>query len=425
VGNEAKDDQPSIVNQLKVVAHPSAPDKATRTFHLKASSDEQERLSITEEMVEMVASKMTEAAMPEISDKLADISDVFATPPASSEPPILPSDMDVEPTLSWPIIDSTLSTEEVPTQKAEPEIKKKKEAHILYELISDDGFYAQSNSLSAVWQKLLDAVQDARLAFKMEPLYNGCLKSVDERNLQLTGLHHHAIINLLEQLPNADCFSDYTFRYRANRDRESAEKLITGSTFGCVRAAPFNGRVPYDMFGWLASQYRPRPQLAVRQIADQEGQPPGRRVTNFELLPMTVRFKHLRQVAKNSVGVYRSHIHGRGLFCKRDIEVKNKKDSFCNYLTCYFNPSLVIYSVARWWSSMLDRSFVPFFAINGRKNTKRKEWAVTCSELTSKRWSTPRFTGMRPGSSITLARYVWPYFISLKWERTCLILSNT
>jgi hypothetical protein len=166
VGNEAKDDQPSIVKQLKVVAHPSAPDKAPRTFHLKASSDEQERLSITEEMVEMVSSRMTEAAVPEMSDKLADITDVFATPPASSEPPILPSDLDVEPNLSWPIIDSTLSTEEAQPQKAEPEIRKKKEAHILYELVSDDGFYAQSNSLSAVWQKLLDAVQDARLAFK-------------------------------------------------------------------------------------------------------------------------------------------------------------------------------------------------------------------------------------------------------------------
>jgi hypothetical protein len=326
VGNEEKDDQPSIVQQLKVVAHPSAPDKATRTFHLKASSDEQERLSITEEMVEMVASRLTEAAVPEISDKLADISDVFATPPASSEPPILPSDMDVE-SVSWPIIDSTLSTEEAqPQPQAEPEIRKKKEAHILYELVSDDGFYAQSNSLSTVWQKLLDAVQDARLAFKMEPLYNGCLKSVEDRNLHLTGLHHHAIINLLEQLPNADCFPDYTFRYRAHRDRESAEKLITGSMFGCVRAAPFNGRVPYDMFGWLASQYRPRPQLSVRSVVDPEGtQATGRRVTNFELLPMTVRFKHLRQVAKNSVGVYRSHIHGRGLFCKRDIEVGKKK----------------------------------------------------------------------------------------------------
>lgn len=324
VENETKEDPPLIVQQLKVVAHPSAPEKATRTFHLKASSDHQERLSITEAMVEMVSSRMTEAT-PELPNKLTDISDVFATPPASSEPPILPSDMDAEP-VSWPVIDSTLPAEEV-HQKTAPDTGTKKEAHILYELVSDDGFYAQSNSLSAVWQKLLDAVQDARLALKMEPLYNGCLKSIDERNLHLTGLHHHAVINLLEQLANADHFPNYAFRYRANRDRESVEKLITGSTFGCVRASPFNGRVPYDMFGWLASQYRPRPQLSVR-TADQDGtqqSAAGRRVTNFELLPMTVRFKHLRQTAKTSVGVYRSHIHGRGLFCKRDIEVKKER----------------------------------------------------------------------------------------------------
>ena len=321
VGCEAKEDPPpsSIVEQqLKVVAHPSAPDKATRTFHLKAVTDDQERMRDT--MVEMVASKMTEDT-PETSDALADISDVFATPPASSEPPILPSDIiDAEP-ISWPVIDSTLPSEEI--KPPENGGKKRKEAHILYELVSDDGFFAQSESLSALWQKLLDAVQNARLAFKMEPLYNGCLKSVDERSLHLTGLHHHALINLLEQLPNADQFSEYTFRYRDQRDLDSAEKLITGSTFGCVRAAPFKSREPYDMFGWLASQYRPRPQLSARAATDLDGtqQPAGRRVTNFELLPMTVRFKHLRQVAKNSVGVFRSHIHGRGLFCTRDIEV--------------------------------------------------------------------------------------------------------
>lgn len=317
---EAKVEQSSIVQQLKVVAHPSTPDKATRTFHLKATTDEPEQVPIRQDEVDKMACSMTQD-IPEQSDRLADISDVFATPPASSEPPILPSDIDAEP-ISWPVIDSTLVTEE---PKPPPD-NKKKEAHILYELVSDDGFYVQSDSLSTVWQKLLDAVQDARLALKMEPLYNGCLKSVNERNLHLTGLHHNVVVNLLEQLPNADHFADYTFRYRAHRERESAEKLITGSTHGCVRAAPFNGRVPYDMFGWLASQYRPRPQLSVRAAADLDGtqQPACRRVTNFELLPMTVRFKHLRQVAKNSVGVFRSHIHGRGLFCKRDIEVSFK-----------------------------------------------------------------------------------------------------
>lgn len=37
-------------------------------------------------------------------------------------------------------------------------------------------------------------------------------------------------------------------------------------------------------------------------------------------LPPAMRFRQLKETSKASVGVYRSHIHGRGLFCKRDIE---------------------------------------------------------------------------------------------------------
>ena len=37
-------------------------------------------------------------------------------------------------------------------------------------------------------------------------------------------------------------------------------------------------------------------------------------------LPMAMRFRHLREHAKEAVGVYRSPIQGRGLFCKRDID---------------------------------------------------------------------------------------------------------
>ncbi|EAT37439.1 AAEL010578-PA [Aedes aegypti] len=37
-------------------------------------------------------------------------------------------------------------------------------------------------------------------------------------------------------------------------------------------------------------------------------------------LPMAMRYRTLKETSKESVGVYRSHIHGRGLFCNRDIE---------------------------------------------------------------------------------------------------------
>ena len=36
--------------------------------------------------------------------------------------------------------------------------------------------------------------------------------------------------------------------------------------------------------------------------------------------PMAMRFRVLKDHAKDTVGVFRSPIHGRGLFCKRDID---------------------------------------------------------------------------------------------------------
>jgi hypothetical protein len=37
-------------------------------------------------------------------------------------------------------------------------------------------------------------------------------------------------------------------------------------------------------------------------------------------LPMAMRFRQLKLTSKYSVGVYRSKIHRRGLFCLRDFE---------------------------------------------------------------------------------------------------------
>ena len=37
-------------------------------------------------------------------------------------------------------------------------------------------------------------------------------------------------------------------------------------------------------------------------------------------LPMAMRFRHLKTNAKEAAAVYRSAIHGRGLFCKRPID---------------------------------------------------------------------------------------------------------
>lgn len=35
---------------------------------------------------------------------------------------------------------------------------------------------------------------------------------------------------------------------------------------------------------------------------------------------MAMRYRTLKETSKQCVGVFRSHIHGRGLYCTRDIE---------------------------------------------------------------------------------------------------------
>lgn len=45
---------------------------------------------------------------------------------------------------------------------------------------------------------------------------------------------------------------------------------------------------------------------------------------------MAMRYRTLKETSKEAVGVYRSHIHGRGLFCNRDIEAGKNF-----FLKCY------------------------------------------------------------------------------------------
>ena len=79
------------------------------------------------------------------------------------------------------------------------------------------------------------------------------------------------------------------------------------------------------MFAWLASRYRrkPHPNVGFKlppELAAEAHMMEGssRRATSLDL-PMAMRFRQLARNAKEAVSVYASGIHGRGLFCKRDI----------------------------------------------------------------------------------------------------------
>ncbi|XP_048476559.1 histone-lysine N-methyltransferase 2B-like [Rhincodon typus] len=74
------------------------------------------------------------------------------------------------------------------------------------------------------------------------------------------------------------------------------------------------------MFNFLASRHRKLPEYGfVDEEEDEVHLKSARRATSMDL-PMAMRFRHLKKTSKEAVGVYRSAIHGRGLFCKRNID---------------------------------------------------------------------------------------------------------
>lgn len=44
---------------------------------------------------------------------------------------------------------------------------------------------------------------------------------------------------------------------------------------------------------------------------------------------MAMKYRTLKETYKKYVGVYRSHIHGRGLFCTNDIEAGIIISTYC------------------------------------------------------------------------------------------------
>ena len=341
--------------QLKVVAHSSSPITEPRTFKLKAVPADDTKNDATRDLGTIRKDLTHFECHLNTSSEDAPTQSAWKSgsplPDKANENHIAENSMTVLPPLPLPSpLSSTVSSCTVDCASAtylkdcypqeprrEPIDRTKKHlgvrkpirgAHIVYELKSDDGFYVKSESLADVWKQLLDTVQDARLAYGLEPI-SSC-KSVDsnEQALHMVGLSHNALRYLLEQLPNANRCSGYDFRYHQPR-KESEKEVVVGSPFGCARSAPYSSRRRCDMFSWLASQHRLQPQPSISgTVGDVDVHPSGvRRATSLDLQPLAQRYRVMRQGGKQSVGVFRSGIHGRGLFSKRDIEVFSL--SFC------------------------------------------------------------------------------------------------
>ncbi|KAK8753259.1 hypothetical protein OTU49_003600 [Cherax quadricarinatus] len=191
------------------------------------------------------------------------------------------------------------------------------EPYIVFELTSEDGFHVESRHVSEVWQKVFDAVAAARASMRVDSKMPTNLQQSGGAmsGLHMLGLTHNAVQYLLEQLPGAKDCHKYSFQFHRRPQEEGA---VEENPSGCARTESFKTRSPYDIFSWLASKHRRMPERSLVQQEEIQLST-TRRATSLEL-PMAMRYRHLRETAREAVGVFRSSIHGRGLFCKRDID---------------------------------------------------------------------------------------------------------
>ena len=132
------------------------------------------------------------------------------------------------------------------------------------------------------------------------------------------GVNHNAVVYLLEQLYGAQLCRNYKFRYQQYTRKEEEEEPIENPT-GSIRSEAYQSRKEFDIFSFLMSQYRRLPEMDLTEGDNEMNLKSQRRATSMDL-PMAMRFRKLKEHAREAVGVYRSYIHGRGLYCKRNID---------------------------------------------------------------------------------------------------------
>ncbi|XP_058531187.1 histone-lysine N-methyltransferase 2B isoform X1 [Ochotona princeps] len=206
------------------------------------------------------------------------------------------------------------SSEEEPAFPEDKENQAPKRAgpHLRFEISSEDGFSVEAESLEGAWRALIEKVQEARGHARLRHLSFSGMSGA-----RLLGIHHDAVIFLAEQLPGAQRCQHYKFRYHQQGEGQEEPPL---NPHGAARAEVYLRKCTFDMFNFLASQHRVLPEGATCDEEEDEVQLRStRRATSLEL-PMAMRFRHLKKTSKEAVGVYRSAIHGRGLFCKRNID---------------------------------------------------------------------------------------------------------
>uniref|UniRef100_A0A8C5QSE0 [histone H3]-lysine(4) N-methyltransferase n=1 Tax=Leptobrachium leishanense TaxID=445787 RepID=A0A8C5QSE0_9ANUR len=198
-------------------------------------------------------------------------------------------------------------------EKATP-LPRRNEPHLRFEIISEDGFYVRCDSPEAAWKAVMEKVQEARGARRLRHLSF----TPGVSGTRMLGIRHNAVLFLLEQLTGAEQCRGYKFLFHP---QEVEEEDMPINPSGCARSEYYLRKCTFDMFNFLASQHRTLPEIVpCEEEEDEVLLKSTRRATSLDL-PMAMRFRHLKKTSKEAVGVYRSSIHGRGLFCKRNIDV--------------------------------------------------------------------------------------------------------
>ncbi|KAK3107018.1 hypothetical protein FSP39_005247 [Pinctada imbricata] len=219
-----------------------------------------------------------------------------------------------QPAVEEEVEDTPLSQFQFEQQKQQEEKARKSGPRFLFEINSDDGFSCTGNTMQEAWQQVTEKVQDIRTSAHMKHL-----SYTNINGASMFGVSHPAAIYLIEQLFGAHNCRNYRFKYH-NYDQKAYEEEPPENASGCIRAEPFKARKPFDIFNFLMSQYRRMPELDSTSADGVEMyHKSSRRATSMDL-PMAMRFRKLKEHSREAVGVYRSTIHGRGLFCKRNID---------------------------------------------------------------------------------------------------------
>lgn len=182
--------------------------------------------------------------------------------------------------------------------------------HLMFEMSSADKVLYKDPSLIEIWSKLFRAVQTRRNECKMPQLNASNPYASDITSaVRSLGLSNNFLKYLLEQLSGAKEFVKYKPVFHKGVDVVGS---TTEDTSGCARTGIVIRKGRYDMFSWLASRHRKPPKLLAN--TEDFG---GRRANS---LPNEMKYRNMNKALASTIGVYRSDIHGRGLFCLRDVE---------------------------------------------------------------------------------------------------------